>query len=288
MPKLSKNQALSKLEQVKVNATEIWATLKTSKGESKETHSNWQKNAIATIEHIFGVGSIYIKELETIAHYPYLATPSLYDFDKEIEKKIRRLERQDEDDPLISGIELAVEIFKSQGWHSWREWKSQIDDYGLRPPRHFTIPDNILFKYLSLMTSGRTNLNDVRYALHEVCEQAERANLKSYFVYIDEQSQEVNEFIAKLQNEISEYWQEDNFADLPPNDNRRVLHNKLITAFSMSELSELCFTLDIDPELLDGSNKASNAQSLILYCERTARAEKLIRLCKLTRPNIDW
>ena len=56
--------------------------------------------------------------------------------------------------------------------------------------------------------------------------------------------------------------------------------------FSLSELQDLGFTLDLDWDKLSGSNKTDKARALVLECERSNQLEQLRRLMRLARPQI--
>lgn len=56
--------------------------------------------------------------------------------------------------------------------------------------------------------------------------------------------------------------------------------------FSLSELQDLCFTLDVDWDRLSGENKTDKARALVLECERSDRLAQLQSLMRLTRPNL--
>ena len=56
--------------------------------------------------------------------------------------------------------------------------------------------------------------------------------------------------------------------------------------FSLSELQDLCFTLDVDWDKLGGDNKTDKARALVMECERSERLEALRRLMRLARPHL--
>jgi len=56
--------------------------------------------------------------------------------------------------------------------------------------------------------------------------------------------------------------------------------------FSLSELQDLSFTLDLDWDKLSGNDKTDKARALVLECERSNRLEQLRRLMRLARPQL--
>lgn len=66
------------------------------------------------------------------------------------------------------------------------------------------------------------------------------------------------------------------------------LFNILIEHFSLSELKELCFSLNIDFENLPNSNKREFVLTLISYVNRRGRLQELNEYVIYTRPKIDW
>ena len=62
----------------------------------------------------------------------------------------------------------------------------------------------------------------------------------------------------------------------------------LYSAFSTTELRELCFHLDIDYDDLEGDNKRGKCLALVQLCERNGRLKELAQWGQTVRPNKEW
>lgn len=70
------------------------------------------------------------------------------------------------------------------------------------------------------------------------------------------------------------------------NYNRRSFVDELDKGFGESEIKEICFYLDVDPENLEGKTKREKIISLITYCERRQRIHLLVTQCVNLRPHL--
>ncbi|MCP4426616.1 MAG: hypothetical protein GY803_19150, partial [Chloroflexi bacterium] len=70
--------------------------------------------------------------------------------------------------------------------------------------------------------------------------------------------------------------------------NRSKLRGQLNTHFTISELRDLCYDLDIDHENVPGQTKQEIARELVTYCENRGWLGKLITQCKKLRPGVHW
>ena len=59
-------------------------------------------------------------------------------------------------------------------------------------------------------------------------------------------------------------------------------------SFSYNELSDLCFTLNVDFEGLPHRSKRDFARELVTYCERRGNLQQLVDTCIQHRPNVLW
>ena len=64
------------------------------------------------------------------------------------------------------------------------------------------------------------------------------------------------------------------------------IKKKLIDFFSLSDINELCFDMNIDYESLRGSGKAEKAMALINYCKNHGRFSELVNELKKARPHV--
>jgi hypothetical protein len=69
---------------------------------------------------------------------------------------------------------------------------------------------------------------------------------------------------------------------------RKRLRENIETFLSDSELSTLCFDMNIDYENLPGEGKEARVRELIAYCERSGRFQELVANCRELRPNVQW
>lgn len=68
----------------------------------------------------------------------------------------------------------------------------------------------------------------------------------------------------------------------------RKLRNLLIKSFNMSELHDLCFTLNVDFDGLPGDGKKGKVRELLQYLKRCGRIDELVQLCAQQRPSLSW
>lgn len=66
------------------------------------------------------------------------------------------------------------------------------------------------------------------------------------------------------------------------------LRRNLAIYFSIDELHDLCFELEIDAEELIRVRKSDFARDIILYLQRRGRLQHLISYCEGVRPHVDW
>jgi len=80
-----------------------------------------------------------------------------------------------------------------------------------------------------------------------------------------------------------EAWQDSSF------ELEREVVNKLVKAFNLDELSDLCFELDIDAEeLANRQRKRDFAREIVLHLKRRNRLPALIQYCRELRSHLDW
>ena len=65
-----------------------------------------------------------------------------------------------------------------------------------------------------------------------------------------------------------------------------LLRTKLVRLFSLAEIEDICFQLNIDPENIEGDAKIDRARNLLLYLERLNRLDDLENICREMRPSI--
>jgi CheY-like chemotaxis protein len=66
------------------------------------------------------------------------------------------------------------------------------------------------------------------------------------------------------------------------------LREDLIKRFTLNELQDLCFLLDIQYDIIPGSSLGEKARELLLYLSKRNRLGELIISGKKLRPDIDW
>lgn len=70
---------------------------------------------------------------------------------------------------------------------------------------------------------------------------------------------------------------------------RKQIRQNIIDGFTLSEIKDLCYDLDIDYEILpDHDHKTGLARELIGYLGRNNRLEEFIGICQQERPNLVW
>lgn len=73
-----------------------------------------------------------------------------------------------------------------------------------------------------------------------------------------------------------------------PDDKSVRLGRKIREAFSVSEIKELAFELDLEPDDLQGNTRLLKAYHLVALCESRQMLGQLILLCQEKRPLIKW
>lgn len=70
---------------------------------------------------------------------------------------------------------------------------------------------------------------------------------------------------------------------------KKTLKKNLVEYFSVSEIDDICFELNVDSELVPGKTKIDKVRELILYCERReGLLHQLFIKASSLRPNIVW
>lgn len=70
---------------------------------------------------------------------------------------------------------------------------------------------------------------------------------------------------------------------------RKLMRENIIKGFSLNELKDLCFDLNIDYENLpDHDHKPGFARELVGYLGRDGRLEEFLAICKAERPELEW
>lgn len=63
------------------------------------------------------------------------------------------------------------------------------------------------------------------------------------------------------------------------------LRKKIVAAFSLREISDLAFELDVDPDEVSGETASDRARSLVTYFQDRGRLDELVALCREKREN---
>lgn len=72
---------------------------------------------------------------------------------------------------------------------------------------------------------------------------------------------------------------------------REQLRKQMLALFSIEDLKDICFDLDIEYEKFEANGKGGMIRELIIFCLRTGQIDTLIEKCKKLRPAIfklDW
>jgi hypothetical protein len=70
----------------------------------------------------------------------------------------------------------------------------------------------------------------------------------------------------------------------PETNNREKFYLWAIELFTKSELEEVCYLLNLNPEYLKQETLPQFLRSIIEYCERHKKVDKLLEICKGERP----
>lgn len=160
---------------------------------------------------------------------------------------------------LIDEIEYIVELLKGIAALKINEWDIEI------LADAFQIPRRTAWEYVQVLEDNalitRPNLNR--------------------FTVVDG----IREFIrALLEEEISL-----TLPSLRAESRRPTLHYRIDSRFSLDELIEICFNLNISPEnTLVGGRKLNKIIFLINYLKRRERLSDLIGECRRLRPTVNW
>ena len=93
-------------------------------------------------------------------------------------------------------------------------------------------------------------------------------------------------FVANLQSKLA--IQAADSQSISPGQERKRLRENIGAFLNDSELSTLCFDMNIDYENLPGEGKEAKVRELITYCERSGRIQELTENCRELRPNVQW
>lgn len=63
------------------------------------------------------------------------------------------------------------------------------------------------------------------------------------------------------------------------------LRKKIVTAFSLREIGDLAFELDVDPDEVPGETATDRARALVTYLQDRGRLDELVALCREKREN---
>lgn len=70
---------------------------------------------------------------------------------------------------------------------------------------------------------------------------------------------------------------------------RRRVRENMVEAFSLSELKDICFDLEIDYESLPGHDHLTGfVRELLAYAGRVGRLNELVQVCRDERPHLAW
>ena len=70
---------------------------------------------------------------------------------------------------------------------------------------------------------------------------------------------------------------------------RKVIRENMIKGFSISELKDICFDMEIDyEELPDHGHLKGFVRELLAFAKRIGRLIELIEVCRSERPHLDW
>ena len=70
---------------------------------------------------------------------------------------------------------------------------------------------------------------------------------------------------------------------------RKRLHENMSQAFSLSELKNICFYMEINHEILpDHDHIGGFVRELLAYAGRIGRLQELVQVCQTERPHLEW
>ena len=78
------------------------------------------------------------------------------------------------------------------------------------------------------------------------------------------------------------------FVDSQNDDMLLSIYHKLVIYFNLSEIKNLCFSMDFNYENIRGETLEEKARELILFMYRRNRLQELIQVCSELRPTIKW
>ncbi len=117
---------------------------------------------------------------------------------------------------------------------------------------------------------------DLDAAVNELLETIRPEEAASWSKFPSEQTRSIN---------LQQAAQAESVINPPLNDPRR-LHKALTQYFSMGELADLAWDMNIDYENIPGTTKNAKARELVAYSRRHGRLDELSRLVQQRRPFI--
>lgn len=69
---------------------------------------------------------------------------------------------------------------------------------------------------------------------------------------------------------------------------RATFHDQMADLFSLDELHQICFDLDVRFDALSGDTVGEKTRELYLYMERRGDLYRLVRICQKERPSANW
>ncbi|MCA9931340.1 MAG: phosphotransferase [Anaerolineales bacterium] len=68
----------------------------------------------------------------------------------------------------------------------------------------------------------------------------------------------------------------------------QTLHPLLVEHFTLADMEEMCFKLNIEPEDIPGKGRSAKAREFIMHLKRHGRLEELPPLMQAMRPRVNW
>lgn len=142
-------------------------------------------------------------------------------------------------------------------------------------------------------------VNDLQQA--RVREYAETEALRQENEALRGEGRELREEVRELRRGVGELIRQMEEAKLtpawkptpkPPPDKRPgkqgdllAVRKKIVATFSLREIGDLAFELDVDPDEVPGETATDRARALVTYLQDRGRLEELVALCREKRPN---
>jgi seryl-tRNA synthetase len=179
-------------------------------------------------------------------------------------------QRQEEREEARAQAELLRDLQEQLGTHqrTIRFLTRQVDELQAARAREYVETESLRQENEELRNEGRElreEVRELRHGVGELIRQMEEAKITPAWKPVAKPAAPVKR---------------------PAKGNDLVaLRKKIVTAFSLREIGDLAFELDVDPDEVPGETATDRARALVTYLQDRGRLDELVALCREKREN---